>query len=171
MAISQNYIWNLLLEFFKNNYKLNQQTLRCRIFSKLNFKFVSSSFQLDIFKWKESCFLCGKVALKDPKHPDHDKIAEARTIKLKNNIISLCKQRNDEWAGAIEQRISGCIDFVASKTVYHPGCYQKIHQYVLLLALFYFSIFSDDQLYEQIINQEQYPAHIFLLKSQALSWA
>ena len=36
------------------------------------------------------------------------------------NICTLSKQRNDEWTGAIEQRISGCIDFVASKAVYHP---------------------------------------------------
>ena len=51
---------------------------------------------------------------------------------------------NDEWAGAIEQRISGRIDFVASEAVYHPRCYQKLYEYVLLLGLFYFSIFSDD---------------------------
>ena len=31
----------------------------------------------------------------DPKHPDLDKIAEARTINLKNNI-SLGNQRNEE---------------------------------------------------------------------------
>ena len=53
---------------------------------------------MDIFKWKENWFLCGNIALKDPKHPNRDKIAEARAIKLKN-IISLCKQRNDEWTG------------------------------------------------------------------------
>ena len=97
---------------------------------------------MDIFKWKENWFLCGNIALKDPKHPNRDKIAEARTIKLKN-IISLCKQRNDEWAGAIEQRISGSTDFVAREALYHTRCYQKL-QYVLLLDLFYFSIFSDD---------------------------
>ena len=76
---------------------------------------------------KENCFLCGKVALKDPKHQDYDKIAEARTIKLTNNIISLCKQRKDEWAGAIEQLICSCVEFVASKAVYHPRCSQKLH--------------------------------------------
>ena len=53
---------------------------------------------MDIFRWKENWFLLGNVALKDPKHPNRDKIAEARTINLKN-IISLCKQRIDEWAG------------------------------------------------------------------------
>ena len=55
---------------------------------------------MDIFKWKENCFFCSKVVLKDPKHPDRDKISEARTIKLKNKIISLYKLRNDEWAEA-----------------------------------------------------------------------
>ena len=29
--------------------------------------------------------------------------------------------------GAIEQSISGYIDFVARKAVYHPKCYQKLH--------------------------------------------
>ena len=85
---------------------------------------------MDIFKWEENCIICGKVALNDS---DRDKNAEARTIKLKNNIISLCKQRNHEWAGAIEQRISGCIAFVASKTVYHPRCFAS--SFVLLLDI------------------------------------
>ena len=166
MATSQNHIKFLLLSFLKSNYKLNQQTLRCKICSKLNFKLLFSF--LSRWTYLNGCFLCGKVALKDLKHPDSDKISEARTIKLKNNIISLCKQRNDEWTGAIEQRISGCIDFVAREAVYHPRCCQKLHQYVFFLVLFYFSIFSDDQLYEQTINQEYYRAHIFLQKSQAL---
>ena len=62
---------------------------------------------MGISKWKENCSLFGKVALKDLKHPNWDKIAEARTIKVKNNIISLWKQRNDKWAEAIKWRISG----------------------------------------------------------------
>ena len=72
-------------------------------------------------------FLGGHVALKDPKYPDRDKVAKARTIKLKHNITSLCKQSNDEWAEAIEQRISDCIGFVASEAVYHPKCFQKLY--------------------------------------------
>ena len=80
-----------------------------------------------IFKWKEKGILCGKVVLKDPKHPDRDKIEEARTIKLKDNTISLRKQRDDECAGAIGQRISCCIDSVACEAVYHSRCYQKLH--------------------------------------------
>ena len=107
---------------------------------------------MDTFKWKENCFLCGKVALNDPKHPDRGKIVEARTLELKDNIISLCKQRNDEWAEAIEHRISNCIDFVASEAVYHPRCYQKLHWYVLVLVLFYFSILTVNWLFERIIN-------------------
>ena len=80
---------------------------------------------MGIFKWKENCSLCGKVALKDLKHSDWDKIAEARTIKVKNNIISLWKQRNDKWAEAIKRRISGCIVFVASEVAYFPKCYKN----------------------------------------------
>ena len=58
----------------------------------LNWCFV----QVDIFKWKENCLLCGKVALKDPKHPDLDKIEEARTIKLTNNLFI---QAEEWWMG------------------------------------------------------------------------
>ena len=73
----------------------------------------------------------------DPKHPDLDKIAEARTINLKNNI-SLGNQRNEEQAEAIEQGLSSCIAFVASEAIHHPRCYQKLHKYVFVVALVYF---------------------------------
>ena len=39
--------------------------------------------------------------------------------------IQSCKERGDEWASGIEQRMLACIDLVAAKPVYRDQCFSR----------------------------------------------
>ena len=77
---------------------------------------------MEPFHWKTNCFLCTKEAIIDRKHPDRNKICNAATIPFRNKILEHCRNRNDNWASAVQTRIGSSSDLVADDGVYHKDC-------------------------------------------------
>lgn len=73
------------------------------------------------FDFKTMCLFCGQTP--DYKHPKRNPISYASTMKVKNNIIKVCQERNDEWGNIILARVNSVIDLVASEARYHKSCY------------------------------------------------
>ena len=85
-------------------------------------RFMRSS--VETFDWKGSCFLCGKLAMKDTKHPaSQSKGREAKTDKVMQTMLRLCEERQDNWAFEVQGRLLTCGDLHAADAVYHVKCY------------------------------------------------
>jgi len=80
-------------------------------------KFLRSS--TDSFDWKTMCFLCGKPAVRDKKHPDRCDVHEANSDEITQSMLSLCDDRNDDWAFELK----GCC---------HVGIYMQQMQFIML---------------------------------------
>lgn len=86
-------------------------------------KFLRSS--TDSFDWKTTCFLCGKPAVRDKKHPDRCDVHEAKSDEITRSMLSLCDDRNDDWAFEVKGRLLTCGDLHAADAVYHARCRRK----------------------------------------------
>ena len=80
------------------------------------------SFSLT-FEWKEHCFLCGKVCIPDPKHPDRQEYKRATTLPFKDQMLRNCENRNDIWSSEVKHRLFNCIDLVQVEARYHKSCH------------------------------------------------
>jgi hypothetical protein len=69
--------------------------------------------------------LCAKPAVVDTRHPERLKVHRASTIPICSTLLERCKERGDEWASEIEQRVLACIDLVAAEAVYHDQCFSR----------------------------------------------
>ena len=79
---------------------------------------------MDIFNWKECCFICGNKVSLDNRHCGREAVIQARTLTLKQRMLKICEERNDDWATEVKCRLNCCIDLVASDAIYHSECYQ-----------------------------------------------
>ena len=79
------------------------------------------------FDFKIHCLICGKIAdielevmqpLKDGSF-----IHLATTMHIKQSIVCLAEERNDDWGNVVLQRLGSVIDLVAAEGLYHRGCY------------------------------------------------
>ena len=77
------------------------------------------------FNWKEDCMLCIKSAIFDTRHPERHQVHKLSTIPMRCNLLECCKERGDQWASEVENRLKGCIDLVAAEAVYHDSCLMK----------------------------------------------
>jgi len=73
---------------------------------------------MDTFDWKESCFICGNKASLDTRHPNRETVVQVRTLVLKESMIKVCEERNDNWATEVKGRLNCCVDLVASDASY-----------------------------------------------------
>lgn len=84
--------------------------------------------QLDFqFDFKNMCLFCAEVP--DYNHPKRNPISLASTMKIKDNIIKVCNERNDEWGNTVLVRVNSVIDLVASEARYHKSCYALFNQH------------------------------------------
>ena len=77
------------------------------------------------FNWKEHCFLCEKPCKKNQKHFDRNDFRLVATIPFRNQTLSVCCRRNDDWALEVQRRALECHDFVAAEARYHVSCYER----------------------------------------------
>ena len=49
------------------------------------------------FNWREKCFIYGQLCFKDKKHTERSNFVPASTLPIRENILNLCSQRNDNW--------------------------------------------------------------------------
>ena len=101
-------------------------------------KKVNLRSQQTSFDWKSNCFLCGRHAIVDTRHPDRNDVQIVATIlsttvdistkkrtTFREKILNICMLRSDFWASQVESRLQNCIDLVAEEAVYHKSCYCK----------------------------------------------
>ena len=94
------------------------------------------------FDWKSNCFLCGRDAIVDTRHPDRNDVQIVATIlsttvdistkkrtTFREKILNICMHRSDFWASQVESQLQNCIDLVAEEAVYHKSCYCKFTSY------------------------------------------
>ena len=85
------------------------------------------------FNFKEHCIFCGDMCEMepDPRHPSRwRRVIKCRNsdrvqspITLKENILSTCEKRNDDWANQVRLRIQGAVsDLSAADAHYHKDC-------------------------------------------------
>ena len=102
------------------------------------FVFQISEAEVATNDWKSNCFLCGRDAIVDTRHLDHNDVQIVATIfsttvdtstkkrtTFREKILNICNRRLDFWASQVESRLQNCIDLVAEKAVYHKSCYCK----------------------------------------------
>ncbi len=77
------------------------------------------------FNWKENCKLCGELVGFDTRHPERNKIHTVTTLPMRDNLLECCGKRGDIWASEVQNRLHGCIDFVAAEAIYHVNCYSR----------------------------------------------
>ena len=70
---------------------------------------------INIFNWKENCFICGQLCFKDNKHPERSNVVLVATLPIREKILNVCSQRNDKWAEEVRLRALDCHDFVAGQ--------------------------------------------------------
>ena len=77
------------------------------------------------FYWKTDCFICGKLAVADARHPDRIDVLVVSTILFRENLLQICHERNDAWSSEVEVRLHDCIDLVAADAIYHKSCHSQ----------------------------------------------
>lgn len=78
------------------------------------------------FDFKQCCIICGDTCIpKDSKNPKRwRRIAQCRTIEIKQKILQTCNLRDDDVATMVRLRIQGAVsDLHAADTQYHHDCY------------------------------------------------
>jgi hypothetical protein len=76
---------------------------------------------LSQFDYKTQCVFCGKIAVKDIKHPDRDLVFEVRALQTRYTIKKHC-DRLGEVADDVRIRLN--VDLVAEEARYHDSCYK-----------------------------------------------
>lgn len=95
--------------------KIQEQTLR-------------SSFKS--FDFQNNCLVCGKEICiekenKKPKQYRKD-IRNVTEIRMKEKLVEICNQRDDDLGKQILVRLSNIIDLVAAEGKYHLSCYKNL---------------------------------------------
>jgi hypothetical protein len=67
----------------------------------MDFKARCCAYQLS-FDFKTNCFICGKLAVVDSKHPDRCAVSSVCTKSIYANMLKLCSQRGDHWAFEVQ---------------------------------------------------------------------
>ena len=105
--------------------KFVKKTKKCEARGEPAKKKLRSSLP-NVFDWRRDCFLCGKEAVIDVRHPGRkQKVFQVRTLPFREKILQLCKERNDQWSSEVNHRLETCIDLVAVEAVYHESCKVK----------------------------------------------
>ena len=85
------------------------------------------------FIWKTDCFICGKSAIVDDRHPGKVQISCASTTKVHESVRHMCntriKQLQDPWALLVVGRMDTSGGVSAADAVYHKECY---HQFMYI---------------------------------------
>ena len=102
----------------------------------LSSKKVKLRSQETSFDWKSNCYLCGRDAIVDTRHPDRNDVqivvrissttvdtSTKKRTTFREKILNICTRRLDFWASQVESRLQNCIDLVAEEAVYHKSCY------------------------------------------------
>ncbi len=63
----------------------------------------------------------------DARHPERMRVRRASTIPILSTLLEHCRERGDEWASEIEQRLLPCIDLVAAEAIYHVQMLFSVH--------------------------------------------
>ena len=137
----KKYLTQCLNEEDQENVKFNVQVLTHKLcrrnFTDLKRKTVASEknngektnkrlrSSLKLLSWKKQCFLCGKEASKDERHPDRNYVYRVTLIEFKNRIVHHCERRNDEWGIEVLTRISTSNDLVADDAIYRKDCFSR----------------------------------------------
>ncbi|CAH1102063.1 unnamed protein product [Psylliodes chrysocephalus] len=79
------------------------------------------------FDFKTICLFCAEVL--DNNHPNRNPISLVSTMKIKDNIIKICNERNDEWGNNVLVRVNSVKDLVASEARYHKSCYTLFNRH------------------------------------------
>ena len=74
------------------------------------------------FDWKQHCFLCGQSAVGVSGRPLQGEVSSAMTIELRDNLLKICSDRNDEWSIEVQSRLHMCSDLPAAEGIYHRSC-------------------------------------------------
>ena len=92
-------------------------------------KFLRSATGAPAFDWKTLCFLCGKSAVVDKKHPNRSIVHEAKSDKLMGTMLQICDERQDNWGFEVKGRLLTCGDLHAADAVYHGQCHRNFMKY------------------------------------------
>ena len=63
-----------------------------------------------------------KLGIVNAYHPQLQHVHRVSTIPMRCNILNCCKERGDQWAFEVENRVQGCFDLEA---MYHDSCLRK----------------------------------------------
>ncbi|CAG4987924.1 unnamed protein product [Colias eurytheme] len=81
------------------------------------------------FSFKDNCLFCGDEADEqaEKKKSQHlrKKIYKVSTLKFKESILELAKDRSDDLSKAVVDRINFEYDLVAADAKYHDSCYKS----------------------------------------------
>ena len=80
------------------------------------------------FNWKNDCFLCGKPAVIDARHPKRRPVSRVTFIRVRESLLKKCSGRDDSWAQDVKRRLNDCIDLVAAEAIYHGNCSKIFHR-------------------------------------------
>jgi hypothetical protein len=80
------------------------------------------------FDWKQACFFCGELIINDDRHPERCETRSAQTLTIRDNLLAVCRKRNDQWAVEVEGRLNMCVDLVATEAIYHVSCHRSFCQ-------------------------------------------
>lgn len=75
------------------------------------------------FNWIGDCFLCGKSAGADVRHPERNPVSMVTLLSIRDSVLNQCTKRDDPWAHDVMTRLQACIDLVAAEARYHSKCY------------------------------------------------
>ena len=73
------------------------------------------------FNFSTDCFFCGKSALVAKKRKSSE-VVPVRTVEIKDTILAVCREREDDWAKEVQTRILHVHDLHAVDAVYHRVC-------------------------------------------------
>lgn len=80
------------------------------------------------FNFHSDCVFCGETAsVPDSKLPKNRRldVCNVATVEFRAKVLSICKQRSDEWGNEVDLRIANTIDLVAKQCRYHKDCYKR----------------------------------------------
>ena len=115
----------------KKIYRFKAKNSRRRTWWGFVFQKVKLRSQQTSFDWKSNCFLCGRDAIVDTRHPDRNDVQIVATIlsttvdistkkrtTLREKILNICTRKLGFWTSQVESQLQNCIDLVAEEAVY-----------------------------------------------------